>query len=111
MRHLLVVAALAGLLAGCSALSSSPTTTQSLAQAQAAVNAAQAAVAQDEVNEQALTNPNTPQFQQCINDPATPDCIAYANQLNAEGRKLDAKLAMDKFKLQVAQDQLKEDEG
>jgi hypothetical protein len=81
-----------------------------LAQAQAAVDQAQAAVNQDEANEQALTNPNTPQFQQCIGiDSAA--CTAYANKVNTEGDKLNAKLTKDKFKLQVAQDQLRKDEN
>jgi len=102
---------LVGVLTGCSSFGAAPTTTQSLAQAQAAVNSAQAAVAQDQQAEQALTDPNTPQAQQCALGVTSPTCTAYANQLNAQGRTLDAKLARDQFRLQVAQDQLRKDEN
>lgn len=98
------------LMAGMVAVGCSSPPHVSLANDQAAVNAAQAAVAGDQASQQALTA-GTPQSVECLGDPGSAVCLAYEHNLNAQGAKLDAKLKADQFKLQVAEDQLKKDEG
>ena len=103
LRLLAGVVVLAGVLAGCS-------TGPNLAQDQANVNRLTALVAADE---QAI--PQDPWTDCHITDPATGEQTCNRtltqDQLHALQAKAELKVTAAKFKLQVAQDQLKRDES
>lgn len=108
MKRLLGVVLLAGLLTGCSASATPPPTTHSLAQDQKAVDDAQAAVDQDQqtiLRDQQAVFP-TQVACQGSTDPSC-DPTARASSYAQD----EAQLKTDDLKLQVAQDQLKKDEG
>lgn len=112
MNRLLAIALIAGLLAGCSALSSSSTTTtQSLAKGQAAVDNWTSRLQADQQN---LTGAEgDQQGGPCSTGLYSSHLQCYTSAAGVEAQIAadEHQVSSDEFNLQVAQDQLKKDEN